>query len=346
MFKRSLPKPIFIILLVPLLMMCGHARKTAETPKKSIFDDPLGRYPNSAFIAAVGSGDTQEAAKERAISDVAKVIEVDINAQQQLVEEYLESGTADDMQLQRKSSFSRQINLTTQQSLKNVNIGKTWMSNEDGRYYAVAYLDRMETAEIYKQELATIDQQVSDYYTESQKAPEKLNQLAYINKAISLAVQRDAMASQLNTISQGLDTFTPTISPSKLAKTRRLITQNITVKPELTFEKYEEFPGAVGEVLQAFGFQLTNGEPDVLVTGSLKMEQLERQGYFVRWSVDLHFKDAASNTEFLTYTDDDREGSTSYGEAERRAAIRMSSAIKKKLYDRLQDYFDSLVASK
>ena len=198
MFKINLPKPIFIILLMPFLIMCGQARKTAENPKKSIFDDPLGRYPNSAYIAAVGSGDTQEAAKERAISDVAKVIEVDVNAQQQLVEEYFESGTAEDMQLQRKSSFSRQIDLSTKQSLKNVNIGKTWMSNEDGRYYAVAYLDRMETSEIYQQELTGLDKQVTDYYREAQKTPEKLSQLAYINKAINLAMQRDAMASQFS----------------------------------------------------------------------------------------------------------------------------------------------------
>ncbi|MCP4581974.1 MAG: hypothetical protein GY839_10165 [candidate division Zixibacteria bacterium] len=349
MLIKKLSIPFFLILIIPLLIVCGGgpAQKASEMkPKPGLFDDPLKRYPNQMYIASVGSGDTQEIAKDRATGDIAKVIQADIRLQQRLVEEYFESGTGADMKLEKSSNFNRQIDITAEQSLQNVNIGRTWLNENDGLYYAVAYMDRDETATIYQQQLAKIDADVTTFYNGAQQSTEKLTRLAFINKAMALAVQRDVMTKQLNTISLGTQDFTPNVKPADLIMTRQAITRDIAVKLDLDYETWDEFPGAVGEVLQAFGFQIAEGEPDVTVTGNMKMTQLEREGYFVRWFVELHFTDMSTAAKFLTYTDDDREGSTSYGEAERRAAARMSRTVKRNLYERLDSYFATLMAGK
>jgi hypothetical protein len=343
MNKTAFLRILIAMMTVPVLVLCGHAQKSVEK-KTSLLDDPMVRYPNEMYIAAVSSGDTPEAAKDRAISEVAMVIQADINLQQQLIEQYLETGVNFDME--RKTEFNRQIEITTRQNLKNVNIGKTWLSDQDGRYYAVAYLDRMETSEIYQNELAGLDSEIKIYYDKTLASSEKLTRLAYINKAIELAVQRDVMANQLNTISLGDESFTPQVKPSELSDARRQITKDIKVKLDLNYGDWSELPGAVSEVLQSYGFNLADTNPDILVTGSLRMEQLERKGYFIRWFVDLHFKDLSTDTEFITYTEDDREGSTSFSEAERRGAMRMAGEVKKNLYQRLDSYFKSLMVSK
>ncbi len=337
-------KIVALPLLFALLLACGgQAQKVSKESKSSLFDDPTKRYPNEMYITAVSSGDTPEIAKDRAIADVAKVIKADINSQQLLIEEYIETGI--EMELDRKSSFTRQIDITTEQTLKNVNIGKTWRDEADGRYYAVAYLDRLDTSEIYKADLADMETKIKSYYDKAGSKTDKLARLAYVNKAISLAIQRDMMIEQLNTISQGAYSFTPTVKAPELSSLRRRITGDINVKLDLNSGGYDEFPGAVSEVLQAYGFGLSEGQPDVIVKGSMRMEELERKGHFVRWFVDLHFTDTANNTEFVTYTDDDREGSNSMGEAKRRAALRMVKVVKKNLYDRLDSYFDSLAGT-
>jgi len=337
-------KLICAIFLIPALVLCGHAQRPAK--KSRLAHDPLAMYPHEMYITSVGSGDTREIAQKKAIAGIARSIEVDIKSQQQLTEQYFETGTGQEMKLKKFSTFSRQLNLVTEQSLKNVTIGKTWFSKEDGRYQALAYMDRSETADIYNQELMKIDGEVSTYFKKSQEVSDKLTRLAYLNKALNLAAQRDVMAQQLTIISLGSESFTPTIKPPELVSARHELAKQIGVKLELDYAKWEEFENSVKEVLQAFGFQIVQTDPDILVSGKMSMERLERKGYFVRWFVELHFIDFESQNEFLTFGDDDREGHASFSEAERRAAKRVSGAIRDKLYQKLETYFDSLISVK
>ncbi len=333
-----------VTLVLSLILACGgQAQKVSREDKSSLFDDPMKRYPNEMYITGISSGDTPEIAKDRAISEVARVIKADIKSTELLVEEYLETGI--EMELDRKSSFTRQVDITTEQTLKNVNIGKTWLDEKDGRYYAIAYLDRLDTSEIYKADLADMEKKIEAYYNKAQTESDKLARLAYINEAVMLAIQRDMMIEQLNTISQGMDKFTPSVKPEQLSQLRREITRDINVRLDLESGNWDDFPGALSEVLQLYGFQLAEENPDVVVRGDLQMEELDRKGYFVRWFVDLHFIDMSTDTEFVTYTDNDREGANSMGEAKRRAVLRMTKIVKQNLYDRLDSYFSSIVVS-
>ena len=337
-----------LIVLFLTLVACGAAQK--QPPKKSVSErfaekvDPQSLYPNELYITATGSGDTQDKANKNAINGVAQVIKVDLKSQQQLVEKYFETGAGKDMLLEATSTFTSQIELITEQTLKNVNIGKTWLSQEDGRYYAFAYMDRAETAEIYTRDIANIDGEISIYYGKFISATDKLTKLAYLHKALNLSAQREAMNEQLTTITQGARSIPPAVKSTDLISARFELTKQIKVKFELDYEKWDEFAVAVEDVLASFGFQIVDVDPDVLVSGKMTMERLERKGFFIRWFVELHFTDVAAGTEFLTYDDDDREGHKSYAEAERRAASHLSRTIKKNLYRKFEDYLNSLMA--
>jgi len=346
--KKTKVIQLCLIVLFLTLVACGAAQK--QPPKKSVSErfaekvEPQSLYPNELYITATGSGDTQDKANKNAINGVAQVIKVDLKSQQQLVEKYFETGAGKDMLLEAASTFTSQIELVTEQSLKNVNIGKTWLSQEDGRYYAFAYMDRAETAEIYSKDIANIDNEISIYYGKFGSATDKLTKLAYLHKALNLSAQREAMNEQLTTITQGARSIPPAVKPTDLISARFELTKQIKVKFELDYEKWDEFAVAVEDVLTSFGFQIVDADPDVLVSGKMTMERLERKGFFIRWFVELHFTDVAAGTEFLTYDDDDREGHKSYAEAERRAASRLSKTIKKNLYRKFEDYLNSLMA--
>jgi len=192
-----------LIVLFLTLITCAAPRK--QTPQKSVSErfaekvDPQSLYPNELYITATGSGDTQDIANKNAVNGVAQVIKVDLKSQQQLVEKYFETGVGKDMLLEAASTFTSQIELVTEQSLKNVNIGKTWLSKDDGRYNAFAYMDRAETAEIYTKDITSIDNEISIYYGKFISSTDKLTKLAYLHKALNLSAQREAMNEQLTT---------------------------------------------------------------------------------------------------------------------------------------------------
>jgi hypothetical protein len=330
-----------LIIFLTTITACSYAQKDKGRLSDKI--DPKTKYPHEWYITATGSGDTKESAEKKAINGIAQVVKVDIKSQQQLMENFIEKGIGDNMRLQAKSSFSNQIELTTEQSLKNISIDKTWISDEDGLYYAFAYMDRSETSDILIKDLEAMDSEISTFFKEMEGSKTKLTAFSYISKAMRLVMLREILSEQLNSISLGSRTYTPAIASAELLSKRHELAKSISVKLDLEYDKWDEFANSVSEVIGAFGLRIVETDPDIIVSGKLKMEHLERKGFFVRWFVELHFTETVSNSEFLTYSDDSREGHKSYSEAERRAAKRMSIEVRKNLHRKFSEYLESIL---
>ncbi len=116
------------------------------------------------YISSIGTGDTPEAARNNAITGVAQVFKLDIKAQEEIIENYFETGTDKELSLKRSSSVTKQINVTTDQNLKNVVIDKTWFSPGDARHYALAYIDRDQSSEIYLKDIKKADDEIAVYF--------------------------------------------------------------------------------------------------------------------------------------------------------------------------------------
>jgi hypothetical protein len=171
----------------------------------------------------------------------------------------------------------------------------------------------------------------------------KLARLAYLNEAMSRAASRDILIQQLSTLSHGEVSYKPAVAPTELISARNEARKQIRVAIRLEKSKWSEFENAVRDVLQSFGFSIVSDNPEYFVTGGLSMRELEREGFFVRWQLDLHMSETATQTEFLTYSDEGREGHQSYSEAERRAARTAKSKINGEFYKKIESYLSSLI---
>jgi hypothetical protein len=316
----------------------------ASEEKPRWVDNPREEYPDELYIAGVGSGDTLEKAKDNARAEVAKVIRLDINVQQKIVDTYLETGTGEDLDMKRSTDFVNRVNVATEQSLKNVKIEKTWLLKESAQYYALALIDRKETAAIYAREVKKKDGEVTSYVTSAKEAGNRLAKLAFLRKAIVCAVDRDILSEQLATISGGTVHFTHSISRADLIREKERLSRMTGVQVDLDFGNWDEFPNTLKKVLENNGFRIVNDDPDVVVTGRLAIEKLERKGYFVRWYYELHMKEVASGSEFLTIDDSGREGHRSYPEAEDRAVRTACAQLERDMTRKLDDYFQSLTS--
>jgi hypothetical protein len=339
---------IIVLLMMVVLLGCssGQNVKTKPSERPSWVDDPGRMYPFEMYISAVGSGDTPEAARNNAINGVAQVFKLDIKSQEDIIENYFETGTDKDLNMKRSSNVTKQINVTTDQNLKNVVIDKTWYSPNDARHYALAYIDRDQSSEIYLKDIKKYDDEVTAYFDKlknSDVSVSKLTRLAYINEAMNEAASRDILIQQLLTLSRGEVSYTPKVSPSELIAARNEARQEIRVALRLEKSDWSEFDNAVRDVLQSFGFSIVQDNPDYIVTGGLSMRELEREGAFVRWQIDLHMSDAKTGTEFLTYSDEGREGHKTYSEAERRAARTAKEKVNSEFYKKIEEYLSSMI---
>jgi len=338
-----------LVFIVLLGCSSGQNLKTKPSERPRWVDDPGRMYPFEMYISSVGTGDTPEAARNNAITGVAQVFKLDIKAQEDIIENYFETGADEELNLKRSSSVTKQINVTTDQNLKNVVVDKTWFSPKDARHYALAYIDRDQTSEIYLKDIKKADDEVAIYFgkfSENDAGISKLARLAYLNESMSRAASRDILIQQLSTLSRGEASYTPAIAPTELISARNKARKQIRVAVRLEKSEWSEFENAVREVLQSFGFSIVPDNPEYVITGGLSMRKLEREGFFIRWQLDLHMSEAATQTEFLSYSDEGREGHQSYSEAERRAARTAKSKINGEFYKKIENYLSSLIKKK
>ena len=336
-------KIIGLLLIVGLALLltleCAAAKK-----KPGWITDPAGEYPVEKYIVSVGSGDTRESAGNNARGEIAKVIQLEIKVKEKIVDDVIETGAGEALDMKRSSRIYSRVNVQTDQSLKNVNIAKMWLSEEDARYYALAYLDRNATADIYRVELAKVDSEVSSYVQGARECRDKVTRLAFLQKALLQAAYRDILAQQMLTITEGRARFRPDVAYADLVNTREELLTGVGVKVALDDSGWEEFGSSVKEVLASHGFQIVQSDPDILLTGKLIMTQLKRKGFHIGWYVELHLKDVASRTEFLTFSEEGREGHRSYPEAERLAIRSVREKILKDFDRKIDDHLNSLIS--
>ena len=172
---------LFIILILLVFLGCssGQNLKTKPSERPRWVDDPGRMYPFEMYISSVGTGDTPEAARNNAITGVAQVFKLDIRAQEDIIENYFETGTDKELNMKRSSSVTKQISVTTDQNLKNVVVDKTWYSAVDARHYALAYIDRDQSSEIYLTDIKKADKEIAVYFDKFKVTDEKISKLAF-----------------------------------------------------------------------------------------------------------------------------------------------------------------------
>ena len=346
--RHPIHRGIALLVLTALVTGCASApdrTRRAASERPLWVDDPGREYPEELYIAASAGGDTGEAARRNAAARVAMVFEADIDASETLAEAYFETESGGHDTFSRTSSLKKDLKVTTRQTLRNLVVPKTWQDPETRRYHALAYLDRDEAGAIYSAELDRLDRDVGVYHAGYRTADEKLMKLAYLDKALSLAAERDMLAGQLSIIRRGADTYSPANSRSDLLAARADLRGRLGLQAAFSHPERRAFNTAVLDVLESFGFRIVDHGGDYRLDGGLSMQKLEREGVFVGWHAELHLVGWDDGAEILTLGEGGREGHVSYPEAERRAEREAVKVVRTKLEEELTGYLSTLLTA-
>ncbi len=348
MSKGDVMKRILIILIVIVLMipLCAGAKKPKGDARPVWVDNPKTEYPDAMFLSAVGSGGSRAEAENNAAGNLAKIFRSDITAQTTFSERYHELMSATSAKAETETKMQKDIKVTASQNLFNIEIGKTWTDNL-GQVYAVAYLHRLKTADIYEQRIVENNRQIMNYLNQSKTSDNPWQVYALLNAATVINQNNEELLSQLEIIS--LDTrrsistgYSPDALKLNLAQAARAISFNLEVKGDVE----GKISAVISETLTTNGFELSP-----LSSATLKAEitfedvQLNQPQKFVRYTLALSVYDDKGNV-LISLSDNNREGHLNKDEAKARAIRTLSAKIKTELPKRLFGYFDGLVKSK
>ena len=302
--------------------------------------NPKSAYPENQYLVAVGEGDTRHAAENAADGQLARIFESHIESDERLVDQTRESGKT----FERTTDFTTDINILSSQTLFNIQHAEAWQ-DKMGRIHAIAYLDRRETARIYRDKIHEKTALVNFLQAQAKPTNDLLKKYAVLRAAVRHATESQLLLNQLKVIHPpSIPDATPSYSMNTLRKALAETARKIHVQIMIKGDENHRFQSVLEELFTHYGFVV--GTPATLkIVGQISVSDTGQRTadlVFVRYSLALQIKEADGTT-LISLNEKGREGHISLAEARIRSFRTLENIIRPNGAQRLDAYFDSLI---
>ncbi len=336
----------FIFLSISLMLLnCTYAQKSAHAAKDQMpswVNNPHELYPEDEYIVGVGSGDTRQAAEDDAVGNIARVFKSKIKVDRTLIENYLEDEKSGD--ISGSTQTMQRSRVSTKMQLKNVKIDKSYFSPTDGVYYVLAYLDRRETAGLYRKDILQNQDKISEYYQHFKQEKNKLHKFAYINKAVALSDMNALLNEKFQILTKG-GHVPAELERSTLVKERNDLLDKITVNFQPVGNPPQEILDYLHEVIGKVGFKTVQGAADFTIKYSFDLQKsnLQRKNIVAfNWKLTVDVLDNVNHFSLKTFNIAQRAAAISKGEARSRIMRNAKKALNKKFFRLFTQYLTTL----
>jgi hypothetical protein len=334
--NRALSQFIFPILLLSLpgcKSLTGGGTPDWVTNPKSV-------YPESSHLVAVGAGDTRRAAENSAAANLSRIFEAHIQSDERLLDKTRETTK----NIERSTDFISDVNILSSQTLYNIQHAEAW-KDDNGRYHAVAYLDRRETAAIYRDKVNEQTTRVNFLLASAENTTDLLKKYATLRTANRHAAEADNLLRQLKVIhAPSVAGSTPSYSINKLRKALADTAKQINVIINIEGDEQNRMTHILEAFITRYGFVI--GRPTILDMGGrvavTDTGERNQDLIFVRYELSLQIKDTEGNI-IASINNKGREAHRSLEQARIRSFRTLENAIKSGGAKHLDAYFDSLI---
>ena len=186
------------VLLITACMQSTTVLSTAETPQWVQAEPEL--YPNFKYLSATGSASKIEQAKARALSNLAKIFEVQIREVSSTSQDVQTSQIDDVETVQKSQRIASTVNLKTDKMVQGARIAEQWQNSSDLTYFALAVLDRKQAANNIRSEMNRLDEETQFVLNQQKNRDDPLLNISDLHLANTLQQDRRALQETLKII--------------------------------------------------------------------------------------------------------------------------------------------------
>lgn len=167
--------------------------------------DKDSSYSPDKYLAELGEGDSLNGARSNAAGAIAQVFRTKITVDSNIRTRYTEiTGEGDDiLDMVLRTDVDQTIAQSAEESLFNLQFGESWQDSM-GKVYVIAYLDRDETGNLYRQRILDNDKRVMELIDRARSQKEALRRYAFLDAAVVMAEVTAALTEQLEIINMPL----------------------------------------------------------------------------------------------------------------------------------------------
>jgi hypothetical protein len=293
-----------------LLASWGLAAPLSAQGKAPAWYGDLDRaYPDSQYMAAVGSGDKLRDAQADASAALARRFKVEIKVDAKAMQRYSDLVSKDQSYSATERSAMQTVTSTAAEQFINLSYSDPW-TDPKGQVNVVAFLDREKTAALYKGIISKDAALVRSLKERAAKAG-SLAAFALLDSAMAVSANSDRMLAQLQLIKAAAAAeLSPLVDSPGLARLRDEAAARLGFRLNLAGDADGKVGAMVKKALA--GFNLSFREDGQLnVEGTVTVEPEANTKYkTLRWSLNLSLVDE-TGTAIATMLKESRENGIS-----------------------------------
>ena len=317
---------LYTRIVVLLCLFAGACSSQKSLPGNGLpawADHPGKAYDENEYLLAVGSGNTLKEAHDDALGNLARIFRADINASQELIDEFIETSRNDEFSSEQTTQLLNVTRIGSSQNLMNTRILESEVAG-NGTYYALAGMNRSKTASMYNQEISHNELKINEYETNAEQEADPLQSLILLKKALVFAEVNENLSRQRSILlGRAAGSELNTMALTRIQEKLRIIKQQVPVSIQST-SATETILSAIALAFQQEGFTIDvhSREPilEVTVDYHSQKAELNRDGHeFVKWELIVNIVNNQSGQSLTSFLTEGRDGAYSYSDALKRA---------------------------
>jgi len=308
-------------------------------------NNPYIDYPQNRYIAAVGNAKNRTDAEKQAYAALISFFSQSVKTDYIVASAYNEAINNGIVSVSENTNVRETIAIAASlDNLIGAAIGNVW---EDGRgtVYALAYLEKERTVVIYT-EIIRINQRNIENLTSMNLSLKNTFDGYARYKLAALIAGVNAQYTNIISLAGGSTASLNITSADTLLLEADNIIKNITVGFTVKQDKNNRVRDAFAKVLSGEGLRTLGNNPPYILEINIDMEEVKfpnNNFIFCRYTLSANLVEKAAGAVLFPFNITDREGHTTYTEAQNRAFISIERFINEKYPEAFRNYLAALM---
>ena len=317
---------IRLLITASLLMVLACGGMTAPPATTAGENDKIAKgYPQEEYLVAVGLGQSEPEAKNRAKAELSRIFESRIKSEtlDRMLSVLAASGAE-----KFEQSVESKVRVESDVELKGVEIAR--VVREKSMYKALAVLERSKANSEWRRRISEIDSQADGHMSTYRSAATTLGRYRALRRVSDLWVEREVFASRINVL--GMSAPPSPFDAGMVYKQMPVLRADMPVLIDIRSDYSDVIRDSVGEALGKRGFVMTfeESEAAVIVDGTIIVEPVDiehPQWKYARATASLSVIDAENGQSVSDISEARRTAHVSASEAAEQSVRKLSPMV-------------------
>jgi len=272
----------------------------------------------------------------------------EINSRTRSYQDYLQTSSSGDSDLEETFSIQEITDVSTKKVLSGVRIADLYQDSGPGNlYYALAVLDRQQSATILRDRILKLDGEIEMLFDRALGEGDLLTKIKHLKQSIGKHAVREAYDAELRIVSRsGRGISSPIHFTEIKSQLDAILLRDFLIGVSVSGSRADEVQDALVQGLNQEGFSVSEdlNAANVLIRGTVEIKPLGRgtpDWKYVQWRAHFDMVDSKGGAVFGSVNKAGREGHLSLQQAENRAVRKIRKTLTTEIAQEIRKYIFS-----